>query len=133
MSDALPDSSPPSSPPRRVVRIGLRVTTALLLVVAGWVMVNFGARLWSESQTFTTSRREAGDTAPIGYIGTAFRRTYYNRPAQFLHQEDGRTYLFALRDEDETEYYDVTDAEMNVPSLSGGYGRDSNPGIDYPI
>src|SRR5262249_11864591 len=30
-------------------------------------------------------------------------------------------------------FYDVTDATIRVEALSGGFGSDSTPGIDYPV
>lgn len=133
MSSETPQE-PPAPPPRGVARTILRIGPPLVLVaIAVGLAWRYGGRMWTEYRDYREAQREAEDSAPIGYIGTAFRRSYNYRPAEFLREENGRKYLFAIIDDGKTEYYDVTDAEMNVASLSGGFGRDSNPGIDYPI
>jgi len=71
---------------------------------------------------------------PIGYAGLNFRRSYNDRPARFHHEQDGRKLLWAaLGEGNKPVFYDVSDAAFNPQSLSGGYGRDSIPGVDYPI
>jgi hypothetical protein len=70
----------------------------------------------------------------VGFLGLNYRRSYYDKPAQFLHERDGRRLLWAAKGEgDAPDYYDVTEVDFRPESLSGGYGRDSIPGVDYPI
>jgi hypothetical protein len=110
------------------------VTTALLAAAIGVVAWLLLWRAWTEYRDYRDSWREAEDAAPVGYIGTNFRRSYHYKPAVFLHQEQGRTQLWAARKDDgQPEFWDVTDADIVVGRLSGGFGRDSVPGIDYPI
>lgn len=101
-------------------------------VAAIWFAV--GRSFWLEYQTMQAEMRDAADTVPIGYVGIHLRRTYNDRPPVFHFEKDGRKLLWAARAESgEPEFYDVTDAGFVVARLSGGFGRDSIPGIDYPI
>ena len=93
-----------------------------------------GQRAWRDYQSYQQLRRESEDTVPIGYVGLNFRRSYNDRPARFHHEQGGRKLLWAaLGEGNKPDFYDVTDAAFNLRSLSGGYGRDSIPGVDYPI
>lgn len=104
------------------------------LVVLGAALWYFGPMAWEEIRDYQETLRSAEDTVPIGYLGTNYRRSYHDKPAQFHHQEGGRKLLWAAKKEDgQPEFYDVTDADIPVMRLSGGFGRDSIPGIDAPI
>ena len=105
----------------------------IFLGVLGGLGWTFGGRVWREVRDLRESQRGAEENAPVGYVGTSFRKTYHDRPAQFLTNKDGRKLLYALKEGDKIEYFDVTDAAVEMDSLSGGFGRDSNPSIDYPI
>src|SRR5262249_44481601 len=123
---------PPSRP--RVPAMLKAITTALLVAAIGVAVWFLGRRVWDEYRDYQDSWREAEDAAPVGYIGANYRRSYHDRPAVFLHQEQGRMKLWAGKKEDgQPEFWDVTDADIVVGRLSGGYGRDSVPGIDHPI
>jgi hypothetical protein len=130
----LPSGATPSSQ-----RDGKRLRTIALaaLVIAGgaaglWFTV--GQRLWSEYQNLRTETRATEASAPVGYVGLHYRRSYNDRPLVFHAEKDGRKLLFAARGEGpEPEYYDVTEADFDVKRLDGGFGRDSIPGVDYPI
>ena len=67
-------------------------------------------------------------------MGVSLRRTYNDKPPRFLDTSDGRKRLWAAKGPDgQPEFYDVTDAAFTVEKVSGGYGRDSIPGIDFPL
>jgi hypothetical protein len=106
-------------------------------VVAGglaglWFIV--GRRFWSEYQNLRTETRATEASAPVGYVGLHYRRSYNDRPLVFHAEKDGRKLLFAAKGEGPTpEYYDVTEADIDVKRLDGGFGRDSIPGVDHPI
>lgn len=121
--------------PRRGRRALLRGVIALVIVVpALWILGQAGRRFYADFQDYRDIQREAEDTAPIGYVGVSLRRSYHDRPAQFLSEKEGRKLLWAAKGEDgQPESYDVTEADFAVEALSGGFGRDSNPGIDYPL
>jgi hypothetical protein len=108
---------------------------AVLVAAAGaglWALV--GERLWSEYQDLRAERRATEDSVPVGYVGLHYRRSYNDRPLVFHAEKGGRKLLFAAKGEGPTpEYYDVTEGELDVGRLDGGFGRDSIPGIDYPI
>lgn len=116
-------------------RIFGRALALLILVTAAALIGRFGLRFWNDFQEYREAQRDSEDNAPIGYVGLALRRSYHARPAQFLREEDGKTLLFAARDEatGKDEHYDVTEADLKLDALSGGFGRDSTPGVDYPI
>jgi hypothetical protein len=109
----------------------------LILAIVGpsaYVLGRFGTRLWAFYREYRETTQAAEDSAPVGYIGVHLRRSYNDRPARFLHEEDGRKLLWAAKGEDgRPRYYDVTGAAIRVESLSGGFGADSNPGIDFPV
>jgi hypothetical protein len=119
-------------PAWRVIR-ALAVAAALGFVGYGmWVLV--GEKTWSEYQAWREQARATEDSAPVGYVGLNYRRAYNDRPAVFNAEKDGRALLFAAKGEgSEPEYYDVTGITIDVTRLEGGFGRDSIPGIDYPI
>ncbi|MEJ7638656.1 MAG: DUF3179 domain-containing (seleno)protein [Singulisphaera sp.] len=124
-----PAPTPKSSLARTVVW-----TLATLALLAGLVMVP-GRRAWKEYQELPKSGREAEDSVPIGYLGLNYRRSYNDRPPVFHFEKDGRKVLFAARGDagQSDEFYDVSEAAFPFQGLSGGFGRDSIPGIDYPI
>jgi len=130
-----PGESPSPPPPPRGIRVVLRVMTTALVVGALAALVWFvGRRAWNEYRDYQEASRAAEDAAPVGYIGVNYRRSYHYKPARFLLEEQGRTKLWASKKEDgQPEFWDVTDADIVVARLSGGFGRDSVPGIDYPI
>jgi hypothetical protein len=137
MTGPSPDPAPdPKAAPRPSSR-GPARTAALLAVaaaVAAGVWFAVGRKLWSEYRTLQDQVRAAEDSAPVGYIGLNYRRSYNDRPAVFHAEEGGRKLLFAAKGEGPTpDYYDVTDADIDVRRLDGGYGRDSIPGVDAPI
>jgi hypothetical protein len=93
-----------------------------------------GRGTWSAYQEYRAASQEAEEAAPIGYVGVSLRKTYNDKPPQFLETRGGRKRLWAARGADgQPEFYDVTDAAFPVAQISGGYGRDSIPGIDYPL
>jgi hypothetical protein len=97
-----------------------------------WAIV--GKALWSEYQSLRRETKATEDAAPVGYLGLHYRRTYNDRPLVFHAEKDGRKLLFAAKGEGgELEYYDVTDADVDLRRVDGGFGRDSIPGVDYPI
>jgi hypothetical protein len=116
---------------------GLRRIVVFALVIAAGAVglwATLGKRLWSEYQTLRRETRATEDSAPVGYLGLHYRRSYNDRPLVFHAEKDGRKLLFAARGEGPTpEYYDVTEADIDVKRLDGGFGRDSIPGVDYPI
>jgi hypothetical protein len=115
----------------------LRAIALFVLVIAGaavglWYAV--GRQLWSEYQNLQKETRASEASAPVGYVGLHYRRSYNDRPLVFHAEKDGRKLLFAAMGEGPTpEYYDVTEADIDVKRLDGGFGRDSIPGVDYPI
>jgi hypothetical protein len=129
---------PPGTTPshQRDGRSLRRIIVFALVIGAGagllWVIV--GNRLWSEYQILRRETRATADSAPVGYVGLHYRRSYNDRPLVFHAEKDGRKLLFAAKGEGTTpEYYDVTEADMDVNRLDGGFGRDSIPGVDHPI
>jgi hypothetical protein len=130
----LPSDTTPSS--RRVGKRLLKIVLFALVIAGGAVGLwrTVGKRLWSEYQILRRESRAAEASAPVGYVGLHFRRSYNNRPLVFHAEKDGRKLLFAANGDGPTpEYYDVTEADIDVKRLDGGYGRDSIPGVDYPI
>ncbi len=125
--------SPAATPESHHLRRFLTAAVFLVFVV-GVLWIAIGQRLWDEFQEYQARLQEAEDSAPVGYIGLHYRRTYNDRPAVFHSEKDGRKQLWAsVGGDDGPEFYDVTDADFPVQGLSGGFGRDSIPGIDYPI
>src|SRR5690348_1390062 len=89
-------SSPP--PPRRGILVVFKAaTTALLVVAIGAALWFLGRRAWDEYRDYQDSWRAAEDAAPVGFLGANYRRSYHDRPAVFLHQEQGRTKLWAAK------------------------------------
>ncbi|SIO67510.1 Protein of unknown function [Singulisphaera sp. GP187] len=115
--------------PRLLVTIGI-VGFALGVV---WQMVV--RDLVSSYLNLRKESQAAEDNAPIGYVGLNLRRSYNDRAAVFLSKKDGRTQLFAAKKGggEPDEVYDVTEASIDLAALEGGFGRDSIPGIDYPM
>jgi hypothetical protein len=115
--------------------VGGAVIALAVIAAAGaglWAVV--GKTLWSEYQSLRKETRATADSVPVGYIGLHYRRSYNDRPLVFHAEKEGRKLLFAARTEGATpEYYDVTEGDLDVQRLAGGYGRDSIPGVDYPI
>jgi hypothetical protein len=109
----------------------------LILAIAGpsaYFLSRFGTKLWGYYRDYRESTQAAEDSAPVGYLGVHLRKSYNDRPARFLHEAGGRKLLWAAKGEDgRPRYYDVTGAALRAESLSGGFGADSTPGIDYPI
>ncbi len=121
----------PSPPPGRRAWAVLKIVFAG--VVAGLLWMG-GQRAWREYQDDQQQQRESEDSMPIGYVGLNYRKSYHYRPAQFLHEQEGRKRLWAaVGEENQPVFYDVTDATFRPESLSGGYGRDSIPGVDHPL
>jgi hypothetical protein len=95
-----------------------------------------GRSLCSEYQAWQAQVQAAADSEPVGYVGLAYRRTYNDRPIVFHAEKDGRKLLFAAKGAaagTTRDYYDVTESDIDVKRLDGGFGRDSIPGVDYPI
>jgi hypothetical protein len=120
---------------RRASRLAVRlITVALFLGIAAAILAGYGRRVWRAFGEYRIAQEAADDMAPVGYVGVHLRKSYNDKPARFLHEEDGRKLLWAAKGEDgKPIFYDVTDALIVVERLSGGYGRDSIPGIDYPV
>src|SRR5436305_104858 len=113
--------------PHRVRRLLLRVALYLFVLGLSAVILTPAARrFYAGYQAYRESQREAEDSVPIGYVGVSLRRSYHDRPTKFLTEREGRKLLWAAKGADgQPEYYDVTDAEFPVGSVSGGFGRDS--------
>jgi hypothetical protein len=133
-------TSPPEShsqdpePPRR--GRGWRTIAARAggLALALALLVWFGRPLWDALLDYRQVSRESEGSAPIGYIGVSLRRTYFDKPSRFFDTSTGRKRLWAAKGADgKPEYYDVTEAAFEVDKVAGGFGRDSIPGIDYPL
>ena len=108
----------------------LRLGTALAAGLLWW----FGRGTWSAYQEYRLASQVAEQGVPIGYVGVSLRRTYKDKPLRFFDTTGGRKRLWAAKGADGLpEFYDVTDAAFAVEKVSGGYGRDSIPGIDYPL
>ncbi len=124
---------PMPTPKSRLAR-NVVLTLATLALLAVLVMVP-GRRAWREYQEYQESGRQAEDSVPIGYLGLNYRKSYNDRPPVFHFEKDGRKVLWAARGEAgrPDDLYDVSEAEFPFRGLSGGFGRDSIPGIDYPI
>jgi hypothetical protein len=125
----------PSSEPVRARR-GWRSTAARvgMLAIALGLLGWFGRPLWSTFFDYRQISQEAEGSAPVGYVGVNLRRTYYDKPTRFLDASAGHKRLWAAKGADgNPEYYDVTEASFEVDRVAGGFGRDSIPGIDYPL
>jgi hypothetical protein len=135
-SPAAPEPPPATPSGQRGAPRLRRIALFALVIGAGvgvlWAIV--GKRLWSEYQILRRETRATEDSAPVGYVGLHYRRSYNDRPIIFHAEKDGRKLLFAAKGEGpELEYYDVTDADIDVKRLDGGFGRDSIPGVDHPV
>lgn len=132
-ADSNSNSSEPPKPESRRLRIvltvlGVALATGLVWQAVGRDMANQFGR-WREES------RAAEDNAPVGYLGLNYRRSYNDRAPVFFTKKDGRTTLFAAKrgGGEPDDVYDVTDASVDLSAFDGGFGRDSIPGIDYPI
>jgi hypothetical protein len=123
---------PPDGGRRPLLRAALFATVVAFAAAVLWAAV--GKSLWSEYQNLRRETRATADSVPVGYVGVHYRRSYNDRPVIFHVEKDGRKLLFAAKGEGpEPEYYDVTEAAVDLRRIDGGFGRDSIPGIDYPI
>jgi hypothetical protein len=123
-----PESPRRPSTLRRIVTYALGA--ALSVGILWWV----GRGTWSAYQEYRLASREAEEGVPVGYVGVSLRRTYNDKPPRFFDTTGSRKRLWAAKGVDgQPEFYDVTDAAFAVDNVSGGYGRDSIPGIDYPL
>jgi hypothetical protein len=126
-----PDAKPAakSSPLLRVlITVGVMAVGLLLL----WTLV--GEELYDQVKEYREAMEGVNESAPVGYIGLNYRKEYNSRPPQFHFEEEGKKLLWASIGDGETpDYYDVTEAEFDPQVLQGGFGRDSIPGVDYPI
>jgi hypothetical protein len=121
----------PRRPSRLVVKL---IAAAVILAIAATILGGYGRRIWQEFRAYRIAQEAADDAAPVGYVGVHLRKSYNDKPARFLTEEHGRTLLWAAKGEDDKPiFYDVTDATIRVELLSGGFGRDSIPGIDWPL
>src|SRR5262249_42724513 len=97
-----------------------------------WYLV--GRTLWSEYQNLRQASRAYEDSVPIGYVGTNYRRSYNDRSPVFLFDRGGKRLLWAAGGLGRPqEVYDGAAADVPVAEVEGGFGRDSIPGIDYPV
>lgn len=129
---ALDDSSPEPSRTRKTWRTAAARAgvLALALLLLGW----FGRPLWNTVLDYRQISQEAEVSAPVGYVGVSLRRSYFDKPTSFVDASEGRKRLWAARGADgKPEYYDVTEAAFEAERAAGGFGRDSIPGIDYPL
>jgi hypothetical protein len=118
--------------PRRLLQAALFAMVIAIAAAGLWAIV--GKSLWSEYQNLRRETRATADSVPVGYVGLHYRRSYNDRPVMFHLEKDGRKLLFAAKGEGpEPEYYDVTEAAVDLRRIDGGFGRDSIPGVDYPI
>ena len=123
-----PESTGRPSTPRRILTFV--VFTALAVGLLWWL----GHGTWSAYQEYRQASQGAEESAPVGYVGVSLRRTYNDKPPRFIDATGGRKRLWAARGADgQPEFYDVTDAAFAVDTVSGGYGRDSIAGIDFPL
>ena len=130
-----PATSPAGVRPRGP-RTLLKAVAALAFLACGgaaaWSLA--GASLWREYQKLRGEERAAEYATPVGFVGINYRRTYNDRPPVFVHEEKGRVLLWSENRQGEPPlFYDVTGADFDPKTLSGGFGRDSIPGVDYPI
>ena len=128
------DSTPSGSNRRK--RFVTRLFVALLItaIAARALWAYYGQSIWKEYQILQTEVRASEDNAPVGYVGLNYRRSYNDRPVIFETEKEGRKLLFAIKGEGPSpEYYDVTGISIDLKCLDGGYGRDSIPGVDFPI
>jgi hypothetical protein len=120
--------------PRRPSILRRIVTCALGIALGIGLLWWLGRGTWSAYQEYRQASQEAEEGAPVGYVGVSLRRTYNDKPPRFIDTTGGRKRLWAAKGADgQPEFYDVTDAAFVVEKVSGGYGRDSIAGIDYPL
>ncbi|WP_169980008.1 DUF3179 domain-containing (seleno)protein [Tautonia rosea] len=132
-----PPAEPPKTPkPPRSSSWLSRVLIALIVLGLGgflfWKLV--GADLYEQVKEYQLAVEDRDLSAPVGYLGLNYRKEYNSRPPQFHFEEDGKKLLWASIGDGETpDFYDVTEAQFDPLVLQGGFGRDSIPGVDYPI
>ncbi len=138
MSTHLPEFAETSTPTKLELpgwgTLAKSLTVLVILSVGCWILI--GERTWQDISGLQAAEREAEDSAPIGYIGLYFRKHYAARPSKFIFEESGKKLLFASLAEEPDEppsFYDVSEAGFDTSKLSGGAGRDSVAGVDYPI
>jgi hypothetical protein len=132
MSDP-PERTANDRPLRRSI-LGRVSTYVLGLALGGVLLWWVGRAVWSAYQEYRQANQGAEDAAPIGYVGVSLRKTYNDKPPRFFDTSGGRKRLWAAKGPDgQPEFYDVADASFAVEKVSGGFGRDSIPGIDYPL
>jgi hypothetical protein len=136
MSETTPSTEPH---PKRggIPTLAKSLIGLMLVAVASAIFWNFyGYKIWAEYKILRTEIRASSDSAPVGYIGLNYRRSYNDRPVLFETEKDGKKLLFAAKLEGGAiDYYDISeaDAAFDVKCLEGGFGRDSIAGVDYPI
>ncbi|WP_435007738.1 DUF3179 domain-containing (seleno)protein [Tundrisphaera lichenicola] len=137
MSDPNPAEMPTPAERRGLsTPMKLAITLGVIAISGGLVWNVYGYKIWEEFKVWRTELAKSEDSAPVGYLGLNFRRTYNDRPLAFLNERDGKKLLFAAKLEGgEVATYDITEADpaLDVDCLSGGFGRDSIPGIDFPV
>jgi hypothetical protein len=136
MTESTPAEVPPP-PPRRRRPSPLKILLALGMIAGAGALVwnYYGYKVWDEYKVMRSAVRASEDSTPVGYVGLNYRRSYNDRPLTFLTERDGKKLLFAAKVEGAPDHYDITEADpaLDVSCLEGGFGRDSIPGIDYPI
>ncbi len=131
-----PETPQASKPPKKRITFLIRaIIVVVVLIGVGLLFWNIaGKQLYQDLQEYRDELSASEDSAPVGYIGLHYRKSYNNRAPRFLYEEEGRSLLWASTGDGETpEFYDVTDAEFDPTILQGGFGHDSIPGIDFPI
>lgn len=130
-----PPHATPPAPPRSSSLLRRSVIALVVIGLGGflfWKLV--GADLYEQIKEYQLAVEDRDLSAPVGYLGLNYRKEYNSRPPQFHFEEDGKKLLFASIGDGETpEFYDVTEAQFDPMILQGGFGRDSIPGVDYPI
>lgn len=131
-------AAPHTSKPQRFATAWTIVIAVMVLVV----LVSLGPTLWrsikdyyENYQAYQRELRAAEDAAPIGFVGINLRKSYNDRPINFVEVRNGRKRLWAAKAEDTGEviYHDLENADFDPSTLTGGFGRDTIPGVDYPI
>jgi hypothetical protein len=137
MTEPIPTAAPAPAPRRGRPTLAKVLSALALLAIAGALIWNYyGYKIWDEFKVMRSEVRASEDSTPVGYVGLNYRRTYNDRPLAFVTEKDGKKLLFAAKREDGTvDHYDITEADpaLDVNCLEGGFGRDSIPGIDYPV
>jgi hypothetical protein len=129
------ETTVPSPEPPQTHRRWLKIAAGIGgLALAAALLWWSGRPLWITYRDYREVGREAESSAPIGYVGVNLRRTYYDKPIRFFDTSTARKRLWAAKGANgEPEFYDVSEAAFEVDKVAGGYGRDSIPGIDYPL